>query len=148
MEAVLELYLNTVITVLLFLCIAVSVNSLEARRSSTKETGEHCQAGRTARSVSSWGNQYIRKLSCNRQEGCSTDCRQTETKQQKKTCKLPFLSYHFLSPWLGINPLQWYTVTRLSLFLLVFPLHLCVCVCARARSLHSSWYFIFSFTEL
>jgi hypothetical protein len=57
MEAVMHLYLNTAVTVLLFLYVAVSINSLEARRSSTKETGEHCQAGRSARSVFSWGNQ-------------------------------------------------------------------------------------------
>jgi hypothetical protein len=52
MEIVLQLYLNTAVTVM-FICIPVSVNSFEARRSSTKETGEHRQASRSAGSVSS-----------------------------------------------------------------------------------------------
>lgn len=91
MKVTFQLYLNAFITVMMFIYISVSINSFEARRNSTKETGKHCQASRSARSVSSWGKRYIRKFSCDRQESCSADFCQMETKWQNKTCKLPFL---------------------------------------------------------
>lgn len=53
MEVIFQLYLNTVVAVMMFIYIPVSINSFEARRNSTKEAGKHCQASWSARSVSS-----------------------------------------------------------------------------------------------